>query len=217
MASAFFFSTSAGDNDVFGNDIYIHQENPGTDAEAFAFYIGNARGGKLYNNRITSNVTPIWVGCSYGRATDIKLSNNQITKAPNTLTDFKPVRMGSLEQPDYLAENIEFCSNELIGLEFGVNYTDQHHSYSVYWTLAIKVVNKAGQPINDTEIRILDKSKKEIIHQKTGNEGILKVELLDYAVDGVEKTSHSPYTVIAGKKKMEVELNINSEITLITK
>jgi hypothetical protein len=214
MASAFFFSTSAGDNDVFNNDIYIHQENPGTDAEAFAFYIGNARGGKLYNNRITSNVTPIWVGCSYGRATDIKLCGNQITKAPDTNTDFIPIRMGSLEQPDYLADNIKFCSNELKGLEFGIISTNQHHSYSVSWSLTIRVIDKTGQPLEDAEISILDINKKEVIHQKTSKEGVVKVELPEYAIDGTAKNACSPYTIIVGKKKQLIELNKNSEITL---
>jgi hypothetical protein len=31
-----------------------------------------------------------------------------------------PVRMGSMEQPDYVAVNTEFRSNELSGVEFGI-------------------------------------------------------------------------------------------------
>jgi hypothetical protein len=217
MASAFFFSTSAGDNDVFNNDIYVHQENPGTDAEAFALYIGNASGGKLYNNRITSNVTPVWVGCSYGRATDIMLSGNQITKAPDTQTNFVPIRMGSYEQPDYLAENIRFCSNKYSGIEFGITSTDQHHSYSVYWTLNVKVINKTGIPLEDIIVSILDNTKREVIHQKTGKEGTIQVELPEFSVDGKEKNVFCPYTIIAGKKKVETELNNNCEITLMIK
>ena len=36
--------------------IYIHQEDPETDAEAYAFYIGNARGGHLFNNQEISMI-----------------------------------------------------------------------------------------------------------------------------------------------------------------
>ncbi len=201
MASAFFYSASGGDNEVFGNDIVINQENPGTDAEAFAFYIGNARGGKIYNNNIISNVTPIWVGCSYGKAENTELTGNRIEKAQNTLIDFKPVRMGSREQPSYLAYNTQFRSNVLSGLEFGIDATDQHHIYTVYWTLKINLQDKIGKPLKDTEIVIKDRNGKEVVRQKSGNEGSLSVELPEYIVDGPARTDLSPYIISAGKKK----------------
>ncbi|MBE9512379.1 MAG: hypothetical protein IMY71_16015, partial [Bacteroidetes bacterium] len=215
VANAFFYSTSAGDNYVFGNEIIIDQKDPDTDAEAFAFYIGNSRVGLLYNNHITSNVTPIWVACGYGSATNTKIYNNRITKAPNTIGNFKPVMMGWPERPDCLAKNIEFRSNDIEGMEFDVDMTDQHHSYSVYWTLNVNVVNKKGEAVKDTEIRILNKNGKEVISRKADKNGYLSMELLEYSVDSKEKTFLSPYTVIAGKKKTEVQLNKNSETTLV--
>ena len=217
MASAFFYSASGGDNEVFGNDIIINQENPGTDAEAFAFYIGNARGGKIYNNNIVSNVTPIWVGCSYGKAENTELTGNRIEKAQNTLIDFKPVRMGSHEQPGYLAYNTQFRSNVLSGLEFGIDATDQHHFYTVFWTLKINLQDKKGQPLKDTEIVMTDRNGKEVVRQKSGNEGSLSVELPEYIVDGPVRTDLSPYIISAGKKKTELELKKNSEITIVVK
>ena len=217
VANAFFYSTSAGDNYVFGNEIIIDQKNPDTNAEAFAFYIGNAKGGIFYNNQIISNVTPIWVACGYGSATNTKIYNNRITKASNTLANFKPVMMGWLERPDCLAKNIEFRSNDIEGMEFDVDMTDQHHSYSVYWTLNVRVLNKKGEAVKDAEIQILNKNGKEVISRKADKTGFLSVELLEYSVDGKEKAFLSPYTVIAGKKKQKVHLNKNIEATLVIK
>ncbi len=45
--NAFFYSASAGENEVFGNEIIVDQENPGSNAVAYAFYIGNSRLGKI--------------------------------------------------------------------------------------------------------------------------------------------------------------------------
>jgi hypothetical protein len=215
MVSALFYSTSAGDNEVFGNDIFIKQENPGTDAEAFAFYIGNSRGGNIYNNKITTNVTPIWVASSYGRAENTKLTGNRIIKAENTLQNFRPIRMGSLEQPDYLAIGTEFRSNELTGLDFGVDATSQHHSYSVYWNLTIHLIDKAFRAMGGSEIKITDRHGKEIVHKNSDNQGSLSIELPEYVVDGDVKTYSSPYTIISGKKKIEIELTRNSENSLV--
>ena len=131
MASAFFFSTSAGDNYIFGNHIFIRQDHPETDAEAYAFYIGNALGGKIYNNHITSNVTPIWVACGYGSATGTLIAGNTISRSPASKTSFKPIRMGWIERDDCLAKEIEFRSNTFEGFDFEIDATDQHHSYSV--------------------------------------------------------------------------------------
>ncbi len=216
MVSAVFFSTSAGDNDVFGNDIFINHKDPQSDAEAFAFYIGNARGGNIYNNTIVTNVTPIWVGSSYGKAENTIISGNRIVKAENTISDFTPVRMGSLEQPGFIATGTEFHSNEMDGLKFGIDKTPQHHSYSVFWTLNLKMTDKSGKVAAGTDVRILDKNREEVISRKV-EDGFLSIELPEYTVDGDVTTLFSPYTIIAGKKKMIVDLNKNSSITLITK
>jgi hypothetical protein len=215
MVSALFYSTSAGDNEVFGNDIFINQENPGTDAEAFAFYIGNSRGGNVYNNKITTNVTPIWVASSYGGAENTKISGNMIIKAENTEMNFMPVRIGSMEQPDYVAVNAEFRSNELLGIEFGIDATTQHHSYSVYWTLTINLFNKHGIPLKETDLKLVDINGKEVLIQRTNENGSLKVELPEYLVDGDEEKYLSPYTIIAGKKKIILELNKNTETDIV--
>ena len=204
VANAIFYSASGGENWIFGNDIKVEQDDPDTDADAFAFYIGNAKGGLFYNNHITSNVAPIWIACSYGSATNTKIFNNRITKTPDALSQYKQVMMGSMEWDACVAKNIEFRSNDLEGSEFEVDATQQNHSYSVYWTLNINVVNKKGISIKNTDIQILDKSGKKILNQKTDKTGSANMELLEYSVVGNKKTFMSPYTVIVGKKKEEI-------------
>ncbi|MFO7668950.1 MAG: hypothetical protein R6W31_04765, partial [Bacteroidales bacterium] len=217
MASAFFFSTSAGENYIFGNEIFIEQEDPDTDAEAYAFYIGNALGGQLYNNHITTNVTPIWVACGYGSATGTLITGNTIKKSPDAKTDFQPVRMGWIEREDCLAKNIEFKSNVFSGLDFGIEATDQHHSYAVYWTLEVKVLDKSGEEVQGAEVRILDHNGLEVLNRTTGDSGAIRVELPEYSVDGESVAWFSPYTVIVNKKKQEVTLNANQEISITTR
>lgn len=217
MASAFFFSTSAGENYIFGNEIFVEQEDPDTDAEAYAFYIGNALGGQLYNNRITTNVTPIWVACGYGSATGTSIAGNTIIRSPAAKTDFQPVRMGWIEREDCLAKNIEFRSNVFSGLDFSIEATDQHHSYAVFWKLGVKIFDKTGKTIPGTEVKILNKNK-EVVFTKSGDEnGSVEVELAEYTVDGEVVSYQSPYTVIVNNKKQEVTLNANKEISITTR
>ncbi len=217
MASAFFFSTSAGDNDVFGNEIIIRQEDPDTDAQAYAFYIGNALGGKIYNNRITTNVTPIWVACGYGSATGTLIAGNTMTRSPDTETDFQAIRMGWIEREDCLAKDIEFRSNTLEGLDFSIDATDQLHSYSVYWTLGVKILDKTGKKIPGTEVKILDKNKEEVFAMPADENGSVEVELAEYTVDGELVSYLSPYTVIVNNKKQEVNLDHNQEISITSR
>jgi hypothetical protein len=217
MASALFYSTSAGDNEVFGNSIEINQANPLTDAQAFAFYIGNAVGGRLHDNAIITNVTPIWVASSYGRAENTVLTGNRIIKSVNSQADFIPVRMGSLEQPDYQAVGTEFHSNDLSGLKFGIDATDQHHSYTVYWTLLLRVKDKSASVVANRKVEIFDRNNKMILSDKTDAHGILKVELPEYHADGSVKTEVSPFTVVTGDNKMKVELTKNLDLEMIVK
>jgi hypothetical protein len=215
VANAFFYSASAGDNEIFGNDIIINQENPGTNAVACAFYIGNSKGGKIYNNHIRSNVTPVWVASTYGRAEDTELRGNTIEKAKNATSDFKPIRMGSYEQPDFLAYGTKFRSNEFSGFVFAIDATNQHHVYSVSWTLSVTLHNKSGKAIPGQEIKVVDRNGREVAHQQTDKLGCIQVELLEYEVDGDAWKYSAPYSVLAGKKKMETALTKNTAINII--
>jgi hypothetical protein len=214
VATAFFYSASAGDNEIFGNDIIIDQKDPGTNAVACAFYIGNARGGRIYNNHIRSNATAVWVASSYGRAEDTELRGNTIEKTQNTTFNFKPIRMGSYEQPDFLAFGTKFRSNEFSGFDFAVDATNQHHVYSVYWTLSITLHDKSGKLLQGQEIKVLDRNGKEVARRITDNHGCMQVELLEYDADGDARKYSAPYTVIAGKKKLDTGLTKNTAVDI---
>ncbi len=214
MASAFFFSTSAGENFIFGNEIYIHQEDPETDAEAYAFYIGNARGGQLNNNLIITNVTPIWVACGYGSATGTVIAGNKIIRSSDAETDFPAIRMGWIESATSLAKDIEFRSNEFEGLDFNIDATAQLHSYSTYWTLKVSVIDKKGKKVTGAKVSIRDKNGEEVLSQGTNDNGSISVELPEYKVDGALITDLSSYTVIVNNQQKEVFLNTNQEINM---
>jgi hypothetical protein len=215
MAWAFFHSASGGDTYIYDNDIVVDHRDPNSKAEAAALYVGGANnGGFWYNNRITSNVPAIWLGTPYGSAHGARITNNSITIASNDSSDISPVRMGFAGRPDAVATGIEFRSNTIQGVDFAIDATNAGHSYSVYWTLTVHLVDENGQGRPDEEIKISDKNGKEVIRQKTDKDGRVTVELLEYTVDG-ELTEHrSPYTLDTGTEKQEVILDRNREITL---
>jgi len=217
MASAFFFSTSAGENYISGNEIYIHQQDPETDAEAYAFYIGNARGGQLYNNQITSNVTPIWVACGYGSATGTVIARNRFIRSPDAEIDFPAIRMGWIERADCLARDIVFRSNDFEGLDFDIDASAQHHSYSIYWTMKVHVIDKKGKEVSGAKVSILDKNGEEVLSEWTDDKGSISVELPEYKVDDALITYLSPYRVIVNKQQKEVVLSSNQEISIRAK
>lgn len=205
-ANAFFLSSSVGDNEIFGNEITVVQEDPDTDAEAFAFYIGNARGGRIHHNRITSNVTPIWVAAGYGAAAETEIYENILVKAEDS-GDFAPVRMGSHEQKICVAENVLFSANELSGFDFRIDATQQTHSYVVSWKLEIQ-----GKHIS-YPVKITDRYGKLIELQKPDEQGNLRIVLPEYSVKGSTRDYFTPYTVVSGNMRKVVDLKANTVAT----
>jgi hypothetical protein len=218
MAWAVFYSASAGDNYIFGNEIEVNDLNPGAKNETSAFYIGgSAVGGQFYQNCIKTNVPAAWVASRYGGAKDTKIFNNVIIKSPAAESDFKPFRMGWMGWKGCVAENVVFESNDIEGASFEVDATEQPHSYSVYWTLTVRVTDKAGKPADGAVVKILNKEGIEVFNLKTSSDGITKVPLLEYSYNNAEIKHSSPYTLIVGKSKKMVNLDKNTEVTLITK
>jgi hypothetical protein len=125
--------------------------------------------------------------------------------------------MGWIEREDCLAKEIEFRSNTFEGLNFEVDATDQHHSYSVFWTLRVDVVDKSGKEVPNAKVQIVDRNGEEVLTRTTGKTGIIEVELPEYTVDGDQVAFDSPYTVVVRKKKHHVTLANNSEIKITTK
>ncbi len=213
MAWALFYSTSGGENFIFGNEIYVEDLTPGLKNETAAFYIGGGcSGGDFVDNRITTNVPAFWIANRYGSASNIDISRNLVIKSPSAGPDYKPVRIGWYHA---IAKNILFKSNIFEGSELEIDKTDSDHSFWVSWTITIRVVDKKGIPLADADVIISDINGKEFLRQNTGDNGIIKTDLPEYSVKGTEMTVFSPYTVTAGKKKTTVTLNRNKELVII--
>jgi len=218
MAWAVFYSASGGDNYIFGNEIIVKDLSIGSKNETSAFYIGGgAIGGQFNDNRVTTNVPAAWVASRYGGAKNTSIFNNTIIRSSKADSDFKPFRMGWAESRDCIASDIKFSSNEFEGLDFSIDATNQHHTYSVFWTMTIHVIDKKGKGVTGYDVLILDKNKEEVMSQKTNSRGSIQVELPEYSVAGSTITYLSPYTVTVDKKKEEVSLNANQEITINVK
>jgi hypothetical protein len=102
----------------------------------------------------------------------------------------------------------------LKGIDFGFNATSQPHSYSVWWTLKVKVTDKKGNAIKGAEVRIQDKNGKEVARQLSDKLGIIKTELQEYSVNDKERSSVSPFTILVGEKKEKIVLNKNQDISI---
>lgn len=215
VATAVFYSSSAGENYFFGNDIRVDEQTPGKKNETAGFYIGGGTiGGKFFNNRITTNVPAIWVASMYGGLKETSLYNNSIIRSPEANASFQPIRMGWAKRKDCVAKDVEFRSNNFEGLDFGIDATDQPHSYSVWWTLTVNVSDKTGKIAKGADVQIIDANGQEAIRQQANDQGVIKVELQEYSVNDKEQSLRSPYTIIVGKKKIKVGLNKNTTISL---
>ena len=116
-----------------------------------------------------------------------------------------------------VAENISLSPILLTGDHFSIDATDQAHSYTVFWTLTVKVVDKTGKPVYGADVRILDKRGREMLNTKTSVDGIIEAQLPEYSFISPEVTFNSPFKVIVGKKTIEVKLDKNMEIKILNK
>jgi len=217
-ACAIFYSSGAGKNYVNDNEIVVKHKDPDSTAMACAFYVGAAdRGGVFTGNRITSNVPAFRIAAGYGPAGDMVIGGNTFIKGPNPAKDYQPIRMGYWK---LVADNVEFRSNACEGSDFGIEWGntdtgDAKHKYSVYWTLEVRA--PAG-----TEVVVTDKDGKEAFKGKTGPDGKVSTELLEYSATvrktpkqyETDKESRSPYTVKAGRHEQTVKLEKNTVVTV---
>jgi hypothetical protein len=215
MSWGIFYSASGGENYVYNNEITVNKVDTSSKVITAALYIcGGPRyfGGQFYDNRITTNVPAAWIASMYGGASNSKLYNNTII--PSNGAKFKTFRIGTAGCNDCIAKNVEFRSNNIEGQKFELDVTDQDHSYSVYWTLIVKIHDSKGIPGKNTDLTIRDKNNIVVLHSKTDENGKFSAELPQYIVDGTEMKVLSPYTVRAGTLKREIELDSNKEIIL---
>ncbi|MBL7762665.1 MAG: carboxypeptidase regulatory-like domain-containing protein, partial [Chitinophagaceae bacterium] len=218
MCWGIYYSASGGDNDIFGNEIVINKTDLSSKALTAAFYIcGGIEGfgGKFYNNRITTNVPAAWVASFYGGTINTKIYNNTIVKSATANATFKPFKMGWRNDcTECIAKNIEFRSNNIENAKFEVDASDQDHSYSVYWTLTIKVTDTNRNVVKNADITIRDKNNNVVLQTITDENGHLQTELREYEVNGKEKKFSSPYIITTGSMEKKVELNRDTEIIL---
>ena len=215
MAWGIYYSASGGENYVYGNDIVVNKVDTASKVLTAAFYIcGGPKyfGGQFYNNRITTNVPAAWVASFYGGASNSNIYNNTII--PLKGSKFKTFRIGSMGCDDCVAKNIVFRSNIMEGQKFALDVTDQDHSYSVFWTLTLKVSDAKGLPLKNSGVTILDKSNGVVMRAKTDDSGIFKTELPEYAVDGKNRKDSSPYTIVVGGNKKEIVLDNDKEVLI---
>jgi len=210
VATALFVSVGGGQNPVHDNEIVVVDENPkAKGSEAWAFYIGGSdQGGIYYNNRITSNVTPIWISNRYSQAKNVLLYDNTIIKAKGA-EPFVPIICGYYKYP---SENIGFYSNKFVGLDFGVkigDYTTKSSAYDFGWTL--KVLTDRG-----TEVKVLDPDGNEVASGKAGANRRVVFHLAEYKVVGDKKTPCASYVVQAGDFKKKITMTSDREITFRT-
>ena len=171
MAWGIYYSAGGGENYVYGNEIVVNKVDTSSKVLTAAFYIcgGEGFGGEFYDNRITTNVPAAWIASFYGGASNSKIYNNTII--PLNHAKFKTFRMGSLGCDECVAKNIQFRSNDFRGEKFDLQVTDQDHSYTVYWTLQVKVTDKKGAPVKNAEVTVRDKNGSVVLQSKTDEYG----------------------------------------------
>ena len=215
MSWGVYYSASGGENYVYNNEITVNKIDPSSKVITAALYIcGGPKyfGGQFYDNRITTNVPAAWIASMYGGASNSRLYNNTII--PLNGAKFNAFTIGHAGCDDCIAKNIEFRSNNIEGQKFEMSVTDQDHSYSIFWTLKIKLADSTGSPSKNTDVTIRDRNNAIVLNTKTDNNGMISVELPQYSVYGKEKKISSPYTVSAGNFIKEIELDNNKELIL---
>jgi hypothetical protein len=213
MAWAVFYSASGGDNYIFGNEILVEDLTPLQKNETSAFYIGGGSSGGIFSsNTITTNVPAFWVAGRYGSASDLIVSGNHIIRDTRAGSDFSHIRMGWFNNE---AGNIEFRSNLTEGELLSIDATERDHTWSVYWTLTIRVNGRDGSPIKDAGIKIFEANGTQVFIGNTNSSGKLTTELMEYSARGSERNYHSPYRVISGSEEKIIELDSNKEVVMV--
>ncbi len=214
VATALFYSASAGHNYVYDNKVIVNAQDPHSKAETTAFYIGGGTvGGVFENNTITTNVPGFWVASMYGAAKNVTIKNNRIIKASNALDDYKPIRVGFY---NHLAKDVSFVSNEIVGGSGKVDFeaTDRAHTYSVAWELTVEVKDKKGKPRKGVEVTIYNKAGDVVLREISPESGSIKAVLPEYLVHDGIKQYEGAYRIVAGKEEVSVTLDRDTEVSI---
>ncbi len=215
VATAVFYSASAGHNYVYDNEVFVDARDPGSKAETNAFYIGGGTvGGFFENNTVTSNVPAFWIANMYGAARDVVVANNTLIKAENANDSYRAIRLGWSGQ---VAQNISFISNTVVGNSNKLDFTrtSSSHSYSLSWALTIRAVDRNGNPMSGVDVSIYKPSGDVAEEGITDENGELKVILAEYNYSTFQTLTQNPYRVVVGGNEISVTLENDTEIDVL--
>ncbi len=180
MVFGIYYSASGGQNYVYDNDIRVEKLNPDSKTVTAAFYIcGGPKyfGGEFYNNTITSNVPAAWVATMYGGASQSKLYNNTF-KLINGTKQLATINMGYQNCKSCYANEVEFHSNTVESGKFSISQTNQPHSYKVYWTYKLQLLNNKNRPVPHQQVLIRNSSNEIVARLTADADGWVATELL---------------------------------------
>lgn len=216
VATAVFYSASAGHNYVYDNEVYLDAKDPDSKAITCGFYIGGGTvGGFIENNTITSNVPGIWLASMYGAARDVTIANNTFIKADHAADSYRAIRMG---WSGNTATNISFVSNAVVGGSGVLDFqrTSVLHSYSLSWALKVKAVDRKGTPQSGVSVTIFKKDGNLATQGVTDANGELNAILPEYLFANYTTSSQNPYRVVVGENEMSVTLDKDTEVEVLT-
>jgi len=217
MVWAVFYSASGGDNEVFGNQIFVEHLDPGSKSDVAAFYVcGGVKGfgGQFYDNRITTNVPAAWIASRYGGASNTRFSNNKIINSAADKGEIAPIRIGWESCKSCYATEVVFSSNEMVGMSREWDVTDQQHSFKVYYTLTVELTDPYGRPLSGEPVTVLNADQQQVAEGKSNQEGKWSVALMDYFVQNGAMSEGNSYKIISGSASAKISAGANQNIIL---
>ncbi|SHM91559.1 Right handed beta helix region [Cyclobacterium lianum] len=211
MAWAVFYSASAGDNLIMGNRITVDHKTPSSQSEAAAFYIGGGLtgyGGEFRGNQVFSNVPAAWIGSRYGGTINTRLAFNHFVNTSGST--MQPFRMGWKSCQTCYAKNVTFIGNSFEQMEFGIDQTDQPHTYQRLMPLTLLW---KGDPVNKPSIRVKHVNGDILVKGQFNEEAFWQTELLLESSDHPDKPRTKGFWISAGRERRWVSAATDQPIT----
>jgi len=114
------------------------------------------------------------------------------------------------------ATGIEFRSNSMEGIDFGIDATTQPHTYKVIWKLTLKVTDKKGNPLSERIVSIADKNNNDVSSKETDQNGSLEIELPEYTISDSGTSYQSPYKIRINRKEESIHLDKDRVVTIVS-
>ena len=113
---------------------------------------------------------------------------------------------------------MELRSNEVKNGTFSINKTKQDHSYKVYWTYRLQLLDKKKRPIAAQTVLIKNQKNEIVAELKSDEKGWIQTELLSEEKKKAADLSDISYIVETAGQKRIIKLvkNTNDKMTIIT-